>query len=128
MSFLRMDELNLAGKRVMIREDFNVPLETGRVTSDARLRAGLPTIRMALDSGAAVILLSHLGRPVEGQYEDKFSLLPVAEHLSGLKPWRAPWQPYVMSLLWTRLELRTAHRPLRKVLSVSHPALALGHC
>lgn len=84
MSFLRMDELNLAGKRVMIREDFNVPLEAGRVTSDARLRAGLPTIRMALDSGAAVILLSHLGRPVEGQYEDKFSLLPVAEHLSGL--------------------------------------------
>jgi phosphoglycerate kinase len=75
---------HLAGKRVMIREDFNVPLETGRVTSDARLRAGLPTIRMALDSGAAVILLSHLGRPVEGQYEDKFSLLPVAEHLSGL--------------------------------------------
>jgi phosphoglycerate kinase len=79
-----MDELDLRGKRVMIREDFNVPLDAGRVTSDARLRAALPTIDMALDSGAAVILLSHLGRPVEGQYDEKFSLAPVAEHLSGL--------------------------------------------
>ena len=84
MSFLRMDELDLTCKRVMIREDFNVPLDAGQVTSDARLRAALPTIRMALDSGAAVILLSHLGRPVEGQYNDEFSLAPVAEHLSGL--------------------------------------------
>jgi len=84
MSFLRMDELDLTGKRVMIREDFNVPLESGRVTSDARLRAALPTINMALDSGAAVILLSHLGRPVEGEYSDEFSLAPVADHLSGL--------------------------------------------
>jgi phosphoglycerate kinase len=84
MSFLRMDELNLTGKRVMIREDFNVPLDAGRVTSDARLRAALPTIQMAVDGGAAVILLSHLGRPVEGQYSDKFSLAPVAEHLSWL--------------------------------------------
>ncbi len=84
MSFLRMDELNLTGKRVMIREDFNVPLDGSRVTSDARLRAALPTIQMALEGGAAVILLSHLGRPVEGQYDDKFSLAPVAAHLSGL--------------------------------------------
>ena len=84
MSFLRMDELDLKGKRVMIREDFNVPLESGRVTSDARLRAALPTIEMALDCGAAVILLSHLGRPVEGEYSDQFSLAPVADHLSGL--------------------------------------------
>jgi phosphoglycerate kinase len=84
MSFLRMDEMNLSGKRVMIREDFNVPIESGRVTSDARLQAGLPTIRMALEGGAAVILLSHLGRPVEGQYMEEFSLAPVAEHLSGL--------------------------------------------
>lgn len=84
MSFLRMDELELKGKRVMIREDFNVPLESGRVTSDARLRAALPTIEMALDRGAAVILLSHLGRPVEGEYNNKFSLAPVAEHLAGL--------------------------------------------
>jgi len=84
MSFLRMDELDLNGKRVMIREDFNVPLDAGRVTSDARLRAALPTIKLALDRGAAVILLSHLGRPVEGEYSDKFSMAPVAEHLSGL--------------------------------------------
>ena len=84
MSFLRMDELDLTGKRVMIREDFNVPLDAGKVTSDARLRAALPTIQMALDGGAALILLSHLGRPVEGQYEEKFSMAPVAEHLSGL--------------------------------------------
>jgi len=79
-----MDELNLTGKRVMIREDFNAPIEAGKVTSDARLRAALPTIQMALESGAAVILLSHLGRPVEGQYKEEFSLAPVAEHLSGL--------------------------------------------
>ena len=84
MSFLRMDELDLTGKRLMIREDFNVPLDAGRVTSDARLRAALPTIQMAMDGGAAVILLSHLGRPVEGQYSEEFSLAPVAEHLSGL--------------------------------------------
>ena len=84
MSFLRMDELDLTGKRVMIREDFNVPLQAGRVTSDARLRAALPTIRMALDRGAAVILLSHLGRPVEGRYKHEFSLAPVAAQLSGL--------------------------------------------
>ena len=84
MSFLRMDELDLTGKRVMIREDFNVPLDAGRVTSDARIRAALPTIRMALDGGAALILLSHLGRPVEGQYNEEFSMAPVAEHLSGL--------------------------------------------
>ena len=84
MSFLRMDELDLNGQRVMIREDFNVPLDAGRVTSDARLRAALPTIRMALERGAAVILLSHLGRPVEGQYDEQYSLKPVAEHLSGL--------------------------------------------
>ena len=84
MSFLRMDELDLTGKRVMIREDFNVPLDAGRVTSDARIRAALRTIQMALDGGAALILLSHLGRPVEGQYDEAFSMAPVAEHLSGL--------------------------------------------
>jgi phosphoglycerate kinase len=84
MSFLRMDELDLKGKRVLIREDFNVPLDAGRVTSDARIRAALPTIKMALDRGAAVILMSHLGRPVEGEYSEKFSMAPVAEHLSGL--------------------------------------------
>jgi len=84
MSYLRMEDLDLAGKRVMIREDLNVPVSDGRVTSDARIRAALPTIRMALDKKAAVLLLSHLGRPVEGQYDAQFSLQPVAERLSEL--------------------------------------------
>ncbi len=74
----------LAGQRVMIRLDLNVPLKNGRVTSDTRIRATLPTIRMALEQGAAVILLSHLGRPVEGEYDPQFSLQPVADHLSSL--------------------------------------------
>lgn len=84
MKVLRMTELDLAGKRVMIRFDFNVPVMDGQVTSDTRMRAALPTIRHALDAGAAVILLSHLGRPTEGEYEEQFSLGPVARHLSVL--------------------------------------------
>jgi len=84
MTYLRMENLDLAGKRVLIREDLNVPVADGRVTSDARIRAALPTIRMALDKGAAVMLLSHLGRPVEGQPEARFSLAPVADRLSEL--------------------------------------------
>ncbi|MDP6437215.1 MAG: phosphoglycerate kinase [Gammaproteobacteria bacterium] len=84
MNVLRMTDLGLAGKRVMIRFDFNVPLEDGKVTSDTRIQAALPTIRRALDADAAVILLSHLGRPTEGEFEDQFSLAPVAHHLSVL--------------------------------------------
>ena len=84
MKVLRMTEQDLAGKRVMIRFDFNVPVMDGQVTSDARMRAALPTIAHALDAGAAVILLSHLGRPTEGEYEEQFSLGPVARHLSVL--------------------------------------------
>jgi phosphoglycerate kinase len=84
MSVLKMSEMDLAGKRTMIRLDLNVPVEDGRVTSDARIRATLPTITAALDAGAAVILLSHLGRPTEGRFEDQFSLGPVARHLSVL--------------------------------------------
>jgi phosphoglycerate kinase len=84
MNVLRMTDQELAGKRVMIRLDLNVPLKNGQVSSDARIQASLPTIRMALERGAAVILLSHLGRPVEGEYDPKFSLQPVANHLSGL--------------------------------------------
>ncbi len=84
MAVLTMTEQDLAGKRVMIRLDLNVPVEDGRVTSDARIRATLPTIKAALEAGAAVILLSHLGRPTEGQFEDQFSLGPVARHLSVL--------------------------------------------
>ena len=83
MSFLRMEELNLAGNRLLIREDFNVPVEAGKVTSDKRIRAALPTVEQALERGAAVMLMSHLGRPTEGQFADEYSLAPVAECLSG---------------------------------------------
>ena len=79
-----MTELDLAGKRVLVREDLNVPLKDGVVSSDARIRAALPTIRLALAAGARVILMSHLGRPVEGQFSDEFSMAPVASHLSNL--------------------------------------------
>jgi phosphoglycerate kinase len=81
---LRMADLDLAGKRVLIREDLNVPTQDGVVTSDARIRASMPTIRLALEKGARVLLLSHLGRPVEGQCEPEFSLAPVAARLSEL--------------------------------------------
>jgi phosphoglycerate kinase len=79
-----MPELELSGKRVLIREDLNVPVDGGKVASDARIRASLPTIRAALDADAAVMLMSHLGRPTEGQPDDKFSLQPVADRLSEL--------------------------------------------
>lgn len=82
MNFLRMSELELTGKVVLIREDLNVPIKEGRVSSDARLQASLPTIQMALDKGAAVIVCSHLGRPKEGNYEELYSLKPVADYLT----------------------------------------------
>ncbi len=81
---IRMQDLDLAGKRLLVREDLNVPVADGRVTSDARIRAALPTLEKALEDGAAVMVMSHLGRPVEGQPAAEFSLKPVAEHLSGL--------------------------------------------
>ena len=81
---LSMDQLSLAGKRVLIREDLNVPLRDGRVANDARLRAAVPTIEAAVAAGAGVILMSHLGRPVEGEASDEFSLSPVADALSAL--------------------------------------------
>ncbi|HLU07731.1 MAG TPA: phosphoglycerate kinase [Woeseiaceae bacterium] len=79
-----MSDLDLAGKRVLIREDLNVPVANGRVTSDVRIRAALPTIRQALDANAAVMLMSHLGRPSEGKPESQFSLQPVADVLGEL--------------------------------------------
>ncbi|MEP4523103.1 MAG: phosphoglycerate kinase, partial [Alloalcanivorax venustensis] len=71
MNFKRMTDLDLKGKRVLIREDLNVPVKDGKVTSDARIRASLPTIRHAVEAGARVMLLSHLGRPTEGEYEEQ---------------------------------------------------------
>ena len=84
MSIIRMADVDLSGKRVLIREDLNVPIADGAVTSDVRIRAALPTIEAALDANAAVMLVSHLGRPTEGQPDERFSLRPVAEHLSTL--------------------------------------------
>ncbi|MEI6268390.1 MAG: phosphoglycerate kinase [Methylococcaceae bacterium] len=84
MSIQRMVDLDLSGKRVLIRQDLNVPVKNGKVTSDIRIQASVPTIEKALAAGAAVILLSHLGRPDEGQYDEAASLKPVAERLSIL--------------------------------------------
>jgi phosphoglycerate kinase len=84
MSIQRMVDLDLSGKRVLIRQDLNVPVKNGKVTSDIRIQASVPTIEKALAAGAAVMLLSHLGRPVEGQYDEASSLKPVAERLSTL--------------------------------------------
>jgi phosphoglycerate kinase len=81
---VRMADLNLAGKRVLIREDLNVPVQDGEVSSDARIRAALPTLRLAMDQGARVFVLSHLGRPSEGKYTAEFSLGPIAQRLSEL--------------------------------------------
>ncbi len=79
-----MTDLDLAGKRVLIREDLNVPIKDGAVSSDARIRAALPTIEAAVAAGARPVLMSHLGRPTEGEFDSQFSLAPVADHLSDL--------------------------------------------
>lgn len=84
MAILRMTDLDLSGKRVLIRQDLNVPLDNGRITSDQRILASLPTIRRALEQGAAVMVMAHLGRPVEGEWSEEFSLGPVARRLSLL--------------------------------------------
>jgi phosphoglycerate kinase len=84
MNVLKMTDLELRGKRVLIREDLNVPVKHGKVTSDARLRASLPTIKAAMEAGARVMLMSHLGRPTEGEPAAEFSLAPVAERLGEL--------------------------------------------
>lgn len=84
MNVRKMTDLDLSGQRVLIREDLNVPVKHGKVTSDARLRACLPTIQAAVDAGAKLMLMSHLGRPTEGEPAEEFSLAPVAEHLGEL--------------------------------------------
>ena len=84
MAILRMTHLDLAGKRVLIREDLNVPVHAGKVTSDQRILAALPTLKFALDQGAAVMVMSHLGRPTEGHWTAHESLAPVATRLGEL--------------------------------------------
>jgi phosphoglycerate kinase len=84
MAILRMTDLDLSGKRVLIREDLNVPIDDGRITSETRILAALPTLKLALDKGAAVMVMSHLGRPKEGQWSAEDSLAPVAQRLGEL--------------------------------------------
>jgi len=84
MKAIRMADLDLAGRRVLIREDFNVPIANGAVTSDARIRAALPTLRAAIECRARVLVMSHLGRPKEGERDPALSLAPVAKSLSQL--------------------------------------------
>ncbi len=84
MNVLRMTDLDLQGKRLLIREDLNVPIQDGAVSSDARIRAALPTLELAVKAQARVLVMSHLGRPKEGEYAEEFSLAPVATRLSEL--------------------------------------------
>ncbi|WP_101758529.1 phosphoglycerate kinase [Oceanicoccus sp. KOV_DT_Chl] len=87
---IKMTDLDLAGKRVLIREDLNVPIKDGKVSSDARIRAALPTIELALNAGAKVIVMSHLGRPTEGEFDEQYSLQPVADHLAKMLDRKVP--------------------------------------
>lgn len=90
LSFKRITDLDLAGKRVVIRADLNVPVKNGKVTSDTRIRASLPTIEHCLRAGAKVMVMSHLGRPTEGEYTDEFSLKPVADRMTWLLGRKVP--------------------------------------
>lgn len=99
MSVKLMKDIDLSGKRVLIRQDLNVPLQEGKITSDVRIKASLPTIKLALEQGAKIMLMSHLGRPEEGSYDQAASLAPVAQRLSELlekdvklvKDWQSPF-------------------------------------
>ena len=81
MSVIKMTDLSLAGKRVLIRQDLNVPVKAGVVTSDQRIKASLPTIQHCIEAGAQLMIMSHLGRPTEGEFDEQFSLQPVADYL-----------------------------------------------
>lgn len=90
MNIVKMSDLNLKGKFVLIREDLNVPLKHNEITSDIRIRAAIPTIKQALKAGAKVMIMSHLGRPKEGSFDENFSLAPVAKRLSELLKMEVP--------------------------------------
>jgi phosphoglycerate kinase len=91
MAILKMSDVKLKGKRVLIREDLNVPLKHNEITSDIRIRAALPTIKEAIKAGAAqIMIMSHLGRPTEGTFEEQYSLAPVAQRLSQLLKMEVP--------------------------------------
>ena len=96
MTLKLMTDLDLTGKRVLIRQDLNVPIREGVVTSDTRIRAALPGIEFALAAGAKVIVMSHLGRPTEGEYDQQYSMAPVAKHLGELLG-----QPVRLEQSWT---------------------------
>ncbi|MDB3972396.1 phosphoglycerate kinase [Candidatus Thioglobus sp.] len=84
MSVINLSDLDLGSKKVLIRQDLNVPIKDGVVTSDKRIKASVPTIQMAMKQGAKVLLMSHLGRPTEGEYSDEFTLQPVADRLTEI--------------------------------------------
>ena len=84
LNYVRITDLNLTGKRVLLREDYNVPLKNGEVADDTRIRASVPTIRQLMQAGATTIIVSHLGRPKEGKFDEAFSMAPVARRLSTL--------------------------------------------
>lgn len=84
MSFLKLTDQDLQGKTVLIRADLNVPFKDGKISDDTRIRASLPSIQYALDKGAAVIVMTHLGRPTEGEFHPEDDVAPVAAHLGGL--------------------------------------------
>src|SRR5436190_3710528 len=90
MTIPAMSDLDLKGKKILIREDFNVPLKNGAITSDLRIRAALPTIKQALEAGGKVMLMSHLGRPNDGTYDETFTLAPIAKRLSELLKMEVP--------------------------------------
>jgi len=115
MSVIKMADLDLAGKRVLIREDLNVPVKNGVVTSDARLRAALPTIELALTKGAKVMVCSHLGRPEEGVYAEEFSMQPVVDYLKNAlnAPVRLA-KDYLHRFGWQKTICRVLKLPLVK--------------
>lgn len=90
MQLIKMSDVQLKGKRVLIREDLNVPIKNGIITSDIRIRAAIPTIKAALKAGAKVMIMSHLGRPEEGSHNEIYSLAPIAVHLSSLLKMEVP--------------------------------------